>query len=212
MMKIMTKAHSMPLLTEKCINKKGNQRTTTLGIRFIYLLAYQPEQKVNLSCPNIGNEGLVCYDRETTKKACHAIRNTIGNTPLIVKTGYFADDKELSQFAEIINEYADGVAAINTIPAPVVDKERNQALPGPHRMKSGICGASIKWAGLDMVKRLTKIKQKKGYSFAITGVGGVMNTEDYKEYKKAGADDVMSATGSMWNPFLAQEIKEQIMI
>ena len=75
------------------------------------------------------------------------------------------------------------------------------------RLKSGICGTAIKWAGIDMVKRLRAIKEKHHYTFAIDGVGGVMNTQDYHDYKSAGADAVMSATGAMWNPYLAQEIK-----
>ncbi|MEK9161093.1 MAG: diguanylate cyclase, partial [Patescibacteria group bacterium] len=40
------------------------------------------------------------------------------------------------------------------------------------------------------------------------GVGGVTRPEDYKEYRDAGADVVMSATGAMWNPYLAKEIKD----
>jgi tRNA-dihydrouridine synthase len=34
--------------------------------------------------------------------------------------------------------------------------------------------------------------------------------QDYFDYKKAGADAVMSATGAMWNPNLAHEIKNII--
>ena len=30
---------------------------------------------------------------------------------------------------------------------------------------------------------------------------------DFKEYRDAGADIVMTATGAMWNGYLAQEIK-----
>lgn len=70
-----------------------------------------------------------------------------------------------------------------------------------------MCGVPIKWAGLEMVKRLKELKDQKGLSFTILGVGGVTKPEDYQEYKQAGADAVMSATGSMWNPYLAQEIK-----
>jgi dihydroorotate dehydrogenase len=51
------------------------------------------------------------------------------------------------------------------------------------------------------------IRDKKGFKFSITGVGGVTSPEDYKEFRDAGADVVMSATGAMWNPKLAQEIK-----
>ncbi len=33
--------------------------------------------------------------------------------------------------------------------------------------------------------------------------------DTYFDYKAAGAESVMSATGAMWNPLLAQEIKEK---
>lgn len=167
--------------------------------------------EVNLSCPNIGNEGLVCYNLKITEKALKAIRKVIGKTPLIVKTGYFEKEEELKKFAGIVNKYADAVSAINTIAAPVVDKKGNQALPGsPIRLKSGICGTVIRWAGLDMVKRLADLRKKMRFNYKIIGVGGVMNQNDYKKYINAGADAVMSATGSMWNPYLAQEIKKHL--
>ncbi len=174
-------------------------------------LAHQTKAKVleaNLSCPNIGNEGLVCYNLEVTEAVSRAVRAVIGNTPLVLKIGYFQNDQELEKLAAIANKYAQAIASINTIAAPVVDEHGNQALPGsPMRLKSGICGTAIKWAGIDMVKRLKSIKEKHHYSFAIDGVGGVMNKSDYQDYINAGADAVMSATGAMWNPYLAQEIK-----
>ncbi len=164
--------------------------------------------EVNLSCPNIGNEGLVCYNLDVTEKSLRAIRREIGKTPLIVKTGYFESDVQLKKFAMTVDKYAEGIAAINTIAAAVVDKKGKQALPGnPVRLRSGICGAAIKWAGLDMVRRLSVIKRNNKLNFTIFGVGGVMKVKDYYDYRKAGADVVMSATGSMWNPYLAQEIK-----
>ena len=162
--------------------------------------------EANLSCPNIGNEGLVCYNLNVTKKVCKAIRKSIGNTPLILKIGYYKNDKDLELLAEIANEYANSIAAINTIQAEIVDKNGNQALPGLNRLKSGVCGHAIKWAGIEMVKRLNQIKQKKNYMFEIVGIGGVMTPKDYFEYKKSGANLVQSATGAMWNPYLAYEI------
>ena len=42
----------------------------------------------------------------------------------------------------------------------------------------------------------------------VERVGGVMTPKDFKEYRDAGADVVMTATGAMWNPYLAKEIKE----
>lgn len=164
--------------------------------------------EVNLSCPNIGNEGLVCYNMDVTQRVCDAIRNVIGNTPLILKIGYFKDDIQLAEILRVANKYAQGVSAINTLQTEIIDAEGKQALPGPMRAKSGVCGAGIKWAGIEMVKRIKKMKDENGYRFAIEGVGGVTKSEDYFEYLRAGADSVMSATGAMWNPYLAQEIKE----
>ncbi|RJQ38914.1 hypothetical protein C4559_00150 [Candidatus Microgenomates bacterium] len=166
--------------------------------------------EVNLSCPNRGKKDLICYDLETTKKACETIRKTIDNTPLILKVGYYKSEKDLEKLAEIANEYASAIAAINTLQVTVKDKNGNQALPGENRKRSGVCGASIKWAGLEMVKRLNNIREKRNYKFEIVGVGGVMTPSGYLEYRKAGANLVQSATGAMWNPYLASEIEHQI--
>lgn len=164
--------------------------------------------EANLSCPNIGNEGLVCYNIEVTEKITRGIRKVIDNTPLVLKIGYFESDTQLGKLAKIANEYADDIAGINTLQATVVNKKGEQALPGENRVKSGVCGYGIKWAGLDTVRRLKRIKDKNKFSFGITGVGGVLTPSDYELYIEAGADCVMSATGAMWNPNLAQGIKK----
>src|SRR3989344_1381548 len=177
-------------------------------------LAFETGAKVletNLSCPNIGNEGLVCYNLDVTEKVTKGIKEVIGNTPLVLKVGYYEDDKALEQLAEIAEKYSVNISGINTLQGEIRDKEGNQALPGsPARLRSGVCGSGIKWAGLDFVRRLKKIKDRRGFKFAIEGVGGVLSLKDYKEYIEAGADSVMLATGAMWNPLLAEEIKEKI--
>lgn len=166
--------------------------------------------EANLSCPNIGNEGLVCYNLEATEKICKAIRKIIGETPLILKVGYYNDDKDIEKLAKITDKYANAIAAINTLPVEVVDENGKQALPGKNRLKSGVCGKAIKWAGLEMVKKLNQIRKANKYKFEIVGVGGVMTPKDYFDYRKAGADLAMSATGTMWNPYLAYEISTKI--
>lgn len=178
-------------------------------------LAFETGAKIlemNLSCPNIGNEGLVCYNLEMTEKVCQAVRKEISDTQLILKVGYYQSDEDLKKLVEICGKYAQAIAAINTIAAEVVDKNGDQALPGKNRLKSGVCGASIKWASLSMVKRLKTLIANSEQPIAIIGVGGVTKPEDYFEYMEAGADAVMSATAAMWNPFLAQEIKQKEFI
>lgn len=162
--------------------------------------------EANLSCPNIGNEGLVCYNLAVTKKICKEIRKKIGSTALILKVGYYKNNNDIKEISKIANKYADAISAINTLQVEVVDRNGNQALPGPNRLKSGVCGSTIKWAGLEMVRKLNKIRKAQKYKFEIVGVGGVISPKDYFEYRKAGADLVMSATGAMWNPYLAYEI------
>jgi dihydroorotate dehydrogenase len=165
----------------------------------------------NLSCPNIGNEGLVCYNLEMTRKIVNAVRDKIGEIPLIWKVGYYESDKQLSELAKIAHESKSSLSVINTIPGIIIDRNGKQALPGsPARLKSGVCGAAIKWAGIDMVKRLHAIRSKEGYNFSIDGVGGVVSPTDYFDYKRAGADGVFSATGAMWNAGLAYEIKKEV--
>ena len=51
------------------------------------------------------------------------------------------------------------------------------------------------------------IRERLGLDYAIIGVGGVVAPEDYRAYRAAGADVVMSATGAMWDAELARKIK-----
>lgn len=163
--------------------------------------------EVNLSCPNIGSEGLVCYNLTVTEKVCKTIRRVIGNTPLILKVGYYQNNKDVERLSRIAKEYGNAISAINTIQATIVDAKGKPALPGKMRLKSGVCGASIKWAGIDMVKKFASMREKLSARFEIIGIGGVMGPSDYHEYRNAGADCVMSATSAMWNPYLARQIK-----
>lgn len=164
--------------------------------------------EVNLSCPNEGTNNLLCFDTERSVKVAKAIKEVIGEIPLIIKIAYFKDENALESMVKEIGTVVQGISAINTISAEIVDENGAQALPGEGRSRSGVCGAGIKWAGLDMVKKLKTLREKLNYSFTIIGVGGLMTKEDYKEYMNAGADACMSATGAMWNPNLAKEIKE----
>ncbi|OGL34803.1 hypothetical protein A3F65_03740 [Candidatus Saccharibacteria bacterium RIFCSPHIGHO2_12_FULL_47_16b] len=165
--------------------------------------------EINLSCPNVANEGILCYTQKAVVDIVRRVKDRIGNKPLIVKVGYYTPEQQslLENIMKEIAPYIAAISAINTIPAPVVDKNGKQALPGPNRLVSGICGVAIKWAGLDMVKRLNELRRKTKAEFEIVGVGGVMTPDDFWQYRRAGADNVQSATGAMWNPKLAAKIK-----
>jgi dihydroorotate dehydrogenase len=176
----------------------GAQLVQETGVRVIEL---------NLSCPNEGTADLLCFDTETVYEIVKKVKNKIGNIPLIIKTAYFKDQKNLENFTKKVGSVVDGMATINTIPAAVYDEKGKQALPGEGRLRSGVCGPVIKWAGLEMVERLVKLREKFKLDFKVIGVGGVASYTTYKKYMKAGSYAVMSAIGSMWNPYLAQDIK-----
>lgn len=176
----------------------GSKLSKETGVHFL---------EADLSCPNEGTTSLLCFDVDKVKKISYAIKNEIGNLPLILKISYFNDNNLLRDFIKKVGEIVDGISAINTISVEIIDKNGNQALLGEGRLRSGVCGNSIKWAGLDMVKRLKIIKNEMGLKYKIIGVGGISSKDDFKNYIDNGADVAMSATGAMWNSYLAKEIK-----
>ena len=162
--------------------------------------------EVNFSCPNEGTANLLCFDVRRSREVVEAIRGELGSTPLLIKIAYFKDDALLEQLLREVGGVVDGISAINTVSAEIVNEAGEQALPGAGRLVSGVCGRAIKWAGVGMTHKLTRLRAKLGLTFTVVGVGGVTSVEDFAEYREAGADAVMSATGAMWNPLLAQEI------
>ncbi|KAA8820780.1 beta/alpha barrel domain-containing protein [Bifidobacterium vespertilionis] len=168
--------------------------------------------EMNTSCPNEGHNRLLCHDAHLVGEITEAVKNEIGDRPLVVKLAYLPDDLDIER---MVRETAargtvQGFATINTISAKLVDANGDQALPGEGRDRSGVCGAAIRSAGLDMVRRLAAVRDRMGLDFTIVGVGGVIRPDDYTAYREAGADAVMSATGAMWDANLAREIKASL--
>jgi dihydroorotate dehydrogenase len=166
--------------------------------------------EANLSCPNEGTANLLCFDVDRARRVVEKIREEIGSLGLMVKAAYFRDEDRLRAFVREVGPVVDGIVAINTLPAKILDTNGAQALPGEGRLSSGVCGRSIRWAGLEMSGRLAKLREEMGLKFAIVGIGGLSNADDYRDYRAAGADAAMMATAAMWNPRLAQEIKEAV--
>jgi dihydroorotate dehydrogenase len=163
--------------------------------------------EANLSCPNEGTANLLCFDVDRARRVVERIREETGSLGLMVKAAYFRDEERLRTFVREVGPMVDGIVAINTLPAKILDANGAQALPGEGRLSSGVCGRSIKWAGLEMSARLARLREEMGLKFSIIGVGGLSDAKDYGTYREAGADAAMMATAAMWNPRLAQEIK-----
>lgn len=163
--------------------------------------------EVNLSCPNEGSSHLVCFDIPRTTEIVRSIRKEIGDTPLIIKIAYFEDKNQLRQLIESVGSMVDGIASVNTVSAKIINTAGQPAF-GKGRETAGTMGSAIQWMGLEMTSELKKLREEFDLSYKIIGIGGVTMPGDYQKYRDAGADVVMSATGAMWDPYLAQEIKQ----
>lgn len=164
--------------------------------------------EINLSCPNEGEKVLACFDTDMTERIVSEVRNAHPDINLLIKLAYFSDKDQLKELVRRTGPMLDGISAINTIPATIIDEESKEVFPG--RPQAGVSGAPIKWAGIEMVESLKLFREEFNYSYKIVGMGGVLSAEDFHEYRDAGADIVMSVTGAMWNPNLAAEIKASL--
>ncbi len=163
--------------------------------------------ELNLSCPNEGAADLLCFDTPMVVKVADAVKNAVGDLPVVLKLAYFVEDPPLAQLVAATRDIVQGYAAVNTISATLVRPDGRQALPGEGRDVGGVCGAAIAWAGLEMVGRLAALRDRGRHDFSIIGVGGVRSQEDYAAMRHAGADVVMSATGAMFDPLLGVRIQ-----
>lgn len=86
--------------------------------------------EMNTSCPNEGHNRLLCHDPHLVGEITEAVKNEIGDRPLIVKLAYIPNDADLEiMVKETVGHGAvQGFSAINTISAKLVDANGNQAL------------------------------------------------------------------------------------
>ncbi|MFQ5780666.1 MAG: dihydroorotate dehydrogenase, partial [Nitrospiria bacterium] len=163
-----------------------------------------PIIEINLSCPNVATgEGSIYTDPGFSSEVSRAVKRAIGAVPLIIKIGYIADPGRLAEVVAANAPVVDAVAGINTLSFEVVGPDGAPALPGKGRLRSGVCGSAIRDCAMAQAARIVDLKRKNRYDFEVVGVGGVMTTGHIRDYLQLGIDAVMTATGAMWDPFLA---------
>jgi dihydroorotate dehydrogenase (NAD+) catalytic subunit len=166
----------------------------------------------NMSCPNEGTNHLLCNDPEASGEAAKAAREGLGpDIKLLVKTGYMADPNLRREFMKAVSPYVDGIDAINTLPGRVLNSYGHQFFPGEGRAISGFSGGCIRWAGMEMVSSFVALREELGMNhLQIIASGGVTDPESYMKYKDIGADGVLSVIGTLRNPYLAVNTKEEV--
>ncbi len=160
--------------------------------------------EANFSCPNVTTgEGSVFTNPDTVAEIITKVIKEIKDIPFIIKVGYFKDPILMEKiFITAAKAGVRAISGINTIGMPVLNKDGAPAL-GPDRPTSGICGNPIRTAAIDFIKKAKEINNKHKLGLTIIGVGGITLPEHFDEFFEAGADVAMSATGMMWDPYLA---------
>ena len=166
--------------------------------------------EANYSCPNVASgEGAIYCDPEFSAEISKHIRHSLRpDMPLMIKLGYLP----YAQLKEVVKAnlpYVNAFAGINTIPMNIKDAQGQPRLPGPNRLKSGVCGNAIRTLSEEFTSNIFKIREELGADFEICGVGGCMLPDDILHRQSIGADIVMVATAAMWNPFLAAQLHKR---
>lgn len=160
--------------------------------------------ELNLSCPNVTTgEGSIYNHPEIIYEIVRNVVRAVPDVPIIIKVGVFSSLQVMEQtFLRAAEAGARAVAGINTISMKVCKANGTPAL-GTNRIQSGICGNPIRQAAIDFTRAASTINKKNKLDLVILTTGGAMLSEHFTDFFEAGADVAMSATGMMWNPYLA---------
>ena len=162
--------------------------------------------EANFSCPNVcTGEGSLYTNPETVTDLSTKLVAALRNTPLILKIGFFRDQAIMRQvFIAAANAGAKGISGLNSVAMKVID-ETGEPVLGPDRLTSGVCGSPIRELALQFVRDARTIIDEEKLDLVLIGVGGVTEPQHFQDLLDAGADLAMSATGMMWDPYLAQK-------
>ncbi|WP_218814338.1 hypothetical protein [Rickettsiella endosymbiont of Dermanyssus gallinae] len=166
--------------------------------------------ELNLSCPNLLKAGEPIYkDAEAVNKIISCVLSRVGNSSaLLVKIGFVSDTSVLSKIlAAIAKAGARGVSTINSVSMRVLDQTHQPAFG--KRIFSGVSGYPIYALALQFINKISRINQEQKLDLAILGMGGITLPEHFNAFFNAGADIALSATGMMWNPYLASQYHQQ---
>lgn len=162
--------------------------------------------EANFSCPNVSSkEGCLYADPENSYHIASAIAKAIAPTPLLIKVGKYSD---ISLFRKVATALARanvrGICGINSVSMSVVDDKGKPAL-GIGRETSGICGEVIRPAAIEFLTQAHRMIAQEKLDLELVGCGGITEPHHFDEFLGAGARVAMSATGMMWNPYLAAQ-------
>lgn len=148
--------------------------------------------ELNVSCPNVEQGGAIIATREDLLAEAVAAARRATRRPLIVKLAPNVPD--IGRMAEIaVDNGADGLTLINTIPGLLFDTGTRRALLGAG--PGGMSGPALLPIGVHAVWQA-----RRRVRVPLIGVGGIRTGDDAVQYLLAGASLVQVGTASFADP------------
>lgn len=167
--------------------------------------------EANFSCPNVKSaEGSLYNNPNEVFDLASQLVKALNPIPLIIKVGVFSDSDQMKEvFISAARAGVQAISGINTVSKKVVDKEGKPAL-GADRLTSGICGAPIREIALNFVRNARKIIDHEKLPLTLIGVGGITKPTNFDDFFNVGADIAQTATGMMWDLYLASKYHRRV--
>jgi dihydroorotate dehydrogenase (NAD+) catalytic subunit len=163
--------------------------------------------EANFSCPNVCSaEGSIYHDAGTSRHIALALKATLGNTPLLLKVGYFAQAETLRAFLHSVDGVADGITLVNCVVRPVLHSN-GEPVFGKHFVRVGVAGRLIHQPSLENARLAIEFIKNDGLHLSVVGNGGASTLQDMDDFFRAGVDAVVLGSSPMYLPNLAAEAK-----
>ncbi len=201
-------AEELPKLA-KCFNKKVMANVGGFSIeeyaetcRMLDACEQVGWLEVNISCPNVHGGGMSFgTSPEGAAEVVKAVK-AVTTKPVIVKLSpNVTDIVAIAKACEAAG--ADGISLINTMLGMRINLKTKK--PVIANTMGGFSGPAIFPVALRMVYQVSK-----AVSIPVVGMGGVSTAEDVLEMMLAGATAVEVGAANLVNPYICQQIIEQL--
>lgn len=164
--------------------------------------------EVNFSCPNVATcDGQLYQQPADAAVVAQAVREAIGDVPLIVKIGHVRTAEEAHRLLDAISRFIQALAMTNSVAATVMDADGRLLFNGERR---GICGAATYHASLAQTRLFHQVLKEREQSLALISVGGISSAAQVRECLAAGAEAVHLATAAMLDPAVGLKIRQAL--
>lgn len=158
--------------------------------------------ELNISCPNVSEGGIQFgIDPDMAASVTEKVKRA-SNVPVYVKLS--PNVTNIVDMAKAIEQAgADGLTMINTLTGMQINLANKR--PTIANKTGGLSGAAIKPIAIRMIYEVSR-----QVSIPIIGMGGIERAEDVIEFLLAGASAVAVGTANFQNPFVCQEIIQDL--